>query len=207
MRIADKLKIALLFMSAGLAGVAQADDLMGPGYTTLSVVDGNALSDARGVIGVNLAAGDFNLQLNATAISLSEARGKGLAQINAFQSVGNNQGVAPDVSTINVQGNAFANARGVIKVNQASGIGNAQANGVAIAYGVEVVAESELAQTVSSVGLQLTTESGRKGVRAISVDDSAFRGARGIIQVNQSAGSGNATANSFALRFQTGGEN
>jgi hypothetical protein len=36
------------------------------------------------------------------------------------------------------------------------------------------------------------------------VADTAFRGARGIIQVNQSAGSGNATANSFAMRIMAG---
>ena len=207
MRISTKIILCGLALSFAFLEAAQADDLAGPGYTTLSVVDNNALSDARGVIGVNLAAGDFNVQLNATAISLSNARGKGIAGINSFQSVGANQGVAPDVALINIHGNAFANARGLIRINQASGIANAQANGIAIAYGInaEVLAENELAQTVSTVGLRLTTESGRKGVRSISIDDTAFRGARGIIQVNQSAGSGNATANSFALRFQIEG--
>jgi hypothetical protein len=38
----------------------------------------------------------------------------------------------------------------------------------------------------------------------VAIDNTAFDGARGLIQVNQSAGSGNATANSFALRVETG---
>jgi hypothetical protein len=38
-------------------------------------------------------------------------------------------------------------------------------------------------------------------IRNLEIDESTFGGARGVIQVNQSAGTGNATRNSFSYRF------
>jgi hypothetical protein len=43
-----------------------------------------------------------------------------------------------------------------------------------------------------------------KSHQAVSINDTAFEGAHGLVQVNQSAGSGNSTANNFALQVQLG---
>lgn len=193
-----------LAMWAVCASQAYAQD---DGYVARTVVDANALSNVQGAIGVNMAAGDFNLQFNGAAIALNaDQRGRGVAQVGALQAAGVNQGVMPDVAVIRVGGDAFANVRGVLSLNQASGLGNAQANGVAILLGVhaEDLAEVDLAQAVAMPGPNAAADAGRKGQRSISVAETAFRGARGIIQVNQSAGSGNATANSFAMRIMVG---
>jgi hypothetical protein len=42
------------------------------------------------------------------------------------------------------------------------------------------------------------------GVREASISSDAFRHANGIVQINQAAGAGNATANSFVLRPPAG---
>lgn len=171
-----------------------------------STVERNALQETRGVISVNLAAGDFNLQFNGQAIALShEARGRGIADLRSIQNIQADRRAVSDVSVISVRENAFANAAGLIAINQASGVANAQANGISISIGVDAqAADVDLAQTVSMTGLPATA-AGVRGIRAIRIDPSAFRNARGVVQVNQSAGTGNATANSFSLRFQTDG--
>ncbi len=171
-----------------------------------STIERNALQDTRGVISVNMAAGDMNLQFNGQVIAVShEVRGRGIADLRSLQNIQADRGLAGDVSVISVRENAFANATGLIAMNQASGIANAQANGISISIGVNAqAADVDLAQTVSMTGGPVGA-SGVRSTRSIRVDDSAFRNARGVVQVNQSAGVGNATANSFSLRLQTGG--
>jgi len=91
----------------------------------------------------------------------------------------------------------------LISVNQSSGVGNAQANGAAFAMGFEeVVAESVLSATTSNA-VPIDAENSKRH-QTVSIDDTAFHGAHGLVQVNQSAGSGNSTANNFALQVQLG---
>ena len=185
---------------------AQGPVVMVPVAINHSTVERNALQDTRGVISINMAAGDMNLQFNGQVIAVShEVRGRGIADLRSVQNIQADRGLAGDVSVISVRENAFANASGLIAMNQASGIANAQANGISISIGVNAqAADVDLAQTVSMTGAPISA-GGIRGARSIRVDDSAFRNARGVVQVNQSAGVGNATANSFSLRLQTGG--
>ena len=173
-----------------------------PGYITQSVIDGNALSNVRGRFAVNMAAGDSNTQVNAGALAIDLGGGLATAQVISYQAVGMIHAISPDLSIAIIGDRAFANSVGAISVNQTSGVGNTQANGMAIAVGfeVEAVSESVLAATASGVGL---TESGsNSGVKAVSISDTAFHGSLGLIQINQSAGSGNSTANNFAFQLQ-----
>src|SRR5690242_493869 len=87
---------------------------------------------------------------------------------------------------------------GCFRVNQASGSANAQANVIAIGIGADAdaLAESVLSSTASGIAPASVS---RGTIREAAISDSAFRGARGLVQVNQSAGSGNRTANHFAL--------
>ena len=109
-----------------------------------------------------------------------------------------------DVSIIRINDGAFANATGLLLINQASGQGNLQANSIAIALGIEggVISENTLAQIVTTSDPQSNAATSRGYTRKISVADDAFAGTRGIVQLNQSAGSRNATVNSFALRLR-----
>jgi hypothetical protein len=192
------LSALLLQITTGLhAGAVRADDL---GNIAQSVIAGNALANAHGVTAVNVAAGDINVQANAAALALNP-QGMSGAQVVILQDKTANQATGFDVATARIAEHTFANGSGLISINQASGQGNAQANGVAITLGIEgeVIAESVLAETLPGAVPPASAGISSKGVRAVSIDDTAFEGARGIVQVNQSAGSGNTTANNFAL--------
>jgi hypothetical protein len=195
--------VAAAMLAVSAASAAEPPSRV-PAVINVNAIDGQALQGARGVISVNLAAGDLNAQFNGQAISIThEARGRGMADLRSVQNIQAERAPGGDLSVISVRENAFANAIGLIAMNQASGVGNAQANGVAISIGVNAQAtDVDLAQSVSLTGLP--ARAGADRVRAIRVEESAFRHARGVVQVNQSAGAGNATANSFTLRLQTG---
>lgn len=175
-----------------------------PAYVTRSVIDGNALSNVRGRFAVNLAAGDSNAQTNAGAMAIGLDGGTAAALVGVHQATGWSRATAPDLSIAVIGGHAFANSSGAVSVNQTSGAGNTQANGMAVAVGfdVEAASESVLAATASGVGLAGPARGAN--MKAVSISDSAFRGSRGLVQINQSAGSGNSTANNFAFQLQLG---
>lgn len=175
-----------------------------PAYVTRSVIDGNALSDVRGRFAVNMAAGDSNAQMNAGALAIGLDGGTAAALVGMQQATGLIRATAPDLSIAVIGGRAFANSSGAVSVNQASGVGNTQANGMAIAVGFDVEAASEglLAATASGMGLAGPGKSAN--MKSASISDAAFRGSRGLVQINQSAGSGNSTANNFVLQLQLG---
>lgn len=207
--IAPKQRSAALFFAMTLLAVAPASadelSLLSPSsYLAQSMVDGNVLNSANGNIAVNLAAGDENMQLNAASLATSFGSGIAHAGVCGFQLTEKN-GSSPDAAMCTIGGEAFANVSGLIAVNQASGQGNAQANGVAIAIGVEAVAENVLGAIVTGHEPVVADEKNGAPLRHASVDESAFKGARGVVQLNQLAGSGNATANSFAVRVSLGG--
>lgn len=187
------------------SGLVMAQDPLSdlPGYVTQSVIDSNALSHVRGRFAVNMTAGDSNVQANAAAVALGAEGGSAIGLVGGIQVTDPRQGNLPDLATASIGSNVFANSSGLISVNQSSGVGNAQANGAAFAMGFEeVVAESVLSAATSNA---VPTGAGAgKSHQAVSINDTAFDGAHGLVQVNQSAGSGNSTANNFALQVQLG---
>jgi hypothetical protein len=174
-----------------------------PGYVTQSIIDSNVLSHVRGRFAVNMTAGDANTQANAAAIALGTQDGPAIGLINGMQVTNSQQANLPDIAIATIGSQAFAYSSGLISVNQSSGVGNAQANGAAFAMGFEeVVAESVLSATTSNA-VPIDAENSKRH-QTVSIDDTAFHGAHGLVQVNQSAGSGNSTANNFALQVQLG---
>lgn len=120
-----------------------------------ATLDGNALKDAKGNIGLNISAGDHNVQSNAAALAAADAGfvfGSADAEIfmdqNAEDNVAYNWGT---INTADFGANALENARGNIGVNIAAGSSNVQANSFAgsVASGsmgeatVSVVQETE----------------------------------------------------------------
>lgn len=196
----------LLVMPAVLhSGLVAAQDPLPdlPGYLTQSVINSNVLSHVRGRFAVNMAAGDSNAQANAASVALGAQGGPTIGLVGGIQVIDPRQGNLPDIATASIGNNVFANSSGLISVNQTSGVGNTQANGAAFAMGFEeVLAESTLSATTSNA-TPAGTGTG-KSHQAVSISDSAFDGAHGLVQVNQSAGSGNSTANNFALQVQLG---
>lgn len=166
----------------------------------------NTISDqvangARGAIAINSAAGDSNLQANDAAIVF----GRGIAATDLRQYVGF-QGSAPGMrSDLYIGGEAFNNTRGWLAINQAGGKGNAQGNGMAIAVGDGgALTEQSLEQVVAAQGALTDSDGDTTDQRTITVGPSTFRDARGVIQLNQSSGEGNANSNRFSLRVMGG---
>jgi len=163
-----------------------------------SIMSDMALAGAKGRVGLNMAAGDANVQANSAALATGElAR----ATSTVDQTLDATKLQAPSTAVAVITDRAFSNAAGLISVNQASGTGNLQVNSLAIGLGshAEAVSESRLSA--------ITTRATPKGVdgtrtRSAVIADTAFEGARGLVQVNQAAGSGNSTANHFALIVQ-----
>jgi hypothetical protein len=105
---------------------------------------------------------------------------------------------AQDLNIARITDDAFAGARGVIAVNQASGSHNAQINAVVISAGPIVLGSDALliAQRPGAPARSAGTAS--RSVAEIS--GGAFRSASGIVQINQIAGGGNVVHNAFSLR-------
>lgn len=166
-----------------------------------TIINGDTLMNVAGAIGVNMAAGDQNQQNNSGAIAMGNyAYSRNLIIQNAIAN-----GFTPDKASTRIQGQAFSNSSGWMAVNQASGQGNAQSNGMAIAAGARALTDVNLNQIQSgSQALIANQDNSNSPTRILEIEDSAFSGARGIMQVNQSAGTGNATSNSFELRLGVG---
>lgn len=205
LKIQASLLLALLGCSASNVVADPVPQLQH--YSTQAVIQDMALEGSVGAIGVNIAAGDSNAQLNARALAVSVGQGVASASIHAAQRV-ELLGDAPDSAVSLIQGGAFSNASGMISVNHASGVANAQVNDIAIGFAIGGVAvtESELSLTVTGQPGGLSSREQVQQHREASINGSAFEGASGVVQINQLAGSGNATSNSFGLTVSVGAE-
>ena len=194
--------VALLFSTFSFAGWSQsvlaADEY---GYLNDTVITNNALSNINGILGVNQAAGDFNLQANARAIS-NTASGLAGAEISQLSLL--NHTVSADSSITSINEGAFRNTVGLLSINQASGSGNLEANSITIAPNIlqEEISDDLLAQT--SLDVLPPPDSEQYGssdsLRAVNVDKTAFRGVKGVLQLNQAAGAHNVTHNRVIMQ-------
>ena len=177
-------------------------------YLNTSRIDGRALSGADGAITVNMTAGDLNQQANLLGIASGT---NAHIAINARQHHSDNQvlGDGPMEASASIGGQALSGARGVAMINQASGAGNATLNVVTATLaqqGIRETNDEALAASgaLASAGGQGAVNSGRSaGTRRVAVEASALQGFDGVLQLNQIAGSGNATANQLSISVQS----
>jgi hypothetical protein len=112
--------------------------------TNAAAVNGNALNNASGNIGVNVTAGDNNQQANAAAFSAADASfvfGSSDAEIFATQAVvGNTTNYQGNTNAATLGGNALQNASGNIGVNISAGNNNQQKNDLAASVAVARIA-------------------------------------------------------------------
>lgn len=117
--------------------------------TNSSVVNGNALQNASGNIGLNVTAGDNNQQANSAALSASDASflfGSSDAEIFARQDAQSNQAVNfGNTNAASLSGNALQNATGNIGVNISAGNSNQQKNDLAASVAVARMATATVA--------------------------------------------------------------
>ena len=182
---------------------------------TAVVADGRAqtpLDSARigaagrgldGRAAINQAAGQGNAQANQAALSLS-SDGIASAAASARQQL---EPVAAAAlarrAQARIDAGAFADARGLLQLNQSAGAGNAQLNQFALARGRDgssALDDAALAQVAGPAAAPLETRRA-PGLREAAIADDAFRGGQGVLQLNQTAGTGNASVNAIVLRL------
>ncbi|MDV3255389.1 MAG: hypothetical protein LOX98_08175 [Lysobacter sp.] len=188
---------AALVLSA-LAAPAAADDR--------AVIEGQAAAGTSGRIAVNQAAGTGNAQANLAAIAIADG-GTGLVGLQARQQP--TAGALDRAASAQLRDGAFSASQGLLSVNQVAGSGNAQANlfaigqlgspAVALVAGVDDAALAGVAGDTTSGGAQPTSRP-----REAFIADDAFRGSQGVVQVNQTAGVGNASTNAIVLQLPGG---
>lgn len=176
-----------------------------PVVENLSQIHGNVAGSGQGIMAINLAAGDSNAQLNASALAISVGQGVQSMQLRQNINFSAIDQAQDSISTISE--NAFTNAQGALSVNQVSGVGNAQINAISIGVGLEgaVISDAQLAATTSGHATAALEDPQYR--REARIEGQAFKGSSGLVQVNQLAGTGNATANSFQLKVELGTEN
>ncbi|HEY0333980.1 MAG TPA: hypothetical protein VGC74_09760 [Stenotrophomonas sp.] len=175
------------------------------GYLADSRIDGRALSGATGAIAVNQAAGDLNLQANLRALATG-GRASGSVQAAQVRAANHYDGALRGASAT-LAGDALSGASGIASINQASGSGNAELNTVVAVLADQGIRETndEALASFASAGGQGGAEEGQPvGPRNVGVSSTALRGFDGVLQLNQIAGSGNATGNQLSLSVQDG---
>lgn len=165
--------------------------------TDTATID-NSGARYQGNIAVNQAAGDQQQQANARAIAVGPSA---TATTEIRQRLGTASGPGRDARS-SIQGDAFSGGNGVVGVNQSAGASNQQANAlrISISNQPQSIDDSVLMQqNVALLNNSDATDSA-PGYRQITTSDQAFTGSRGVIQLNQSAGVGNRTANTLSVR-------
>lgn len=168
-------------------------------------VDGQAASGISGVASLNLAAGTGNAQTTLRAIAIGDVA---LARAFGVQAVDTHGvDVTRDAKAV-ITDSALGNVTGVVGLNQAAGGANAQANLIAIGTNAGVtfaqtVDESALAATAAPSSAT-TTNPTPAGSREARIDAGAIAAPTGVLQINQTAGVGNASTNAIVLQLPGG---
>lgn len=168
-------------------------------------IDGHALASSSGAVRVNQAAGDLNLQANLQAMAVG---GFASAAGRVWQRSENDVATAPVHASVAISDGALANASGMYAINQVAGSGNAQFNVVAAAlagYGIEEADDAVMAASGAMPAGGTPSPLDQPGTsREVAVAATAMQGFRGVMQLNQVAGSANATGNTLEISVSGG---
>lgn len=169
------------------------------GTSNVAVIANDSFQTVRGSLHVNEAAGDANAQGNVAEV----IRGSSHVQLHIQQRTGAPPAIGG--ASASIRDSAFADVSGLVQINQTAGSGNAQGNLAIVRVSVpaQVLSDDTLAgampvQTVTKHGLGSTLFSDNVDTAATTLHG------KGIVQINQSAGTGNATANGFLLQTAQG---
>ncbi|MHB8364329.1 MAG: hypothetical protein ACYDEK_07080 [Vulcanimicrobiaceae bacterium] len=200
MAIANAFAVAMLVALSGVPATALADGPKrtnsAPAGTDQAVIAGQSFDGVTGAIRLNQTAGNGNAQANL--IVITNGAGARVRLIQQTDATGTVNGRASILG--------FAGAVGAIQVNQSAGNGNAQGNVILLELGcgASELNDGTLGSMVSEPEQHTGGYAGPHGTNVAGVSPGAFSKASGIIQVDQVAGTGNSTANSFHLQIQLG---
>ena len=152
----------------------------------------------QGNFSLNQAAGDLQQQVNARAFANGPQASANTQIQQRLQSV-----IDPNMDArASIQGNAFSHGSGALGVNQSAGASTQQANALRISISTQPQSIDDsvlLQQNVALINSSDPSDTS-PGYRHVTTGDQAFTGSRGVIQLNQSAGVGNQTANTLSVR-------
>ncbi|WP_317202187.1 hypothetical protein [Janthinobacterium sp.] len=171
---------------------------------SVNLIDDGALSRGDGVMALNLSAGAGNAQTNLAVFGMADGA-LALRAASSQRSASAYQR-ARGMAVSEIGAGAFSGGDGLLALNQAAGDANTQANLVLV--GIASVSELSAEQLgVAGIAPPPAPAAGTaRRVPIAAIADTAFVGAHGIVQVNQLAGSGNSTANIFALSISFGAQ-
>jgi hypothetical protein len=163
---------------------------------------GDIATEAGGVLGLNMTAGDFNMQSNAAVLALiaDSAASETYAGTSSFQTLFGNtlNGGVPDAQMRNAV-SVDIGASGVagnVGLNAVSGAFNVQSNGVAIAaVPGSVLAQAQAGLTQNAQQNLSTHHDTVNGVEATVILD----GVSGNVGMNLASGVGNVQSNSITI--------
>ncbi|WP_232490421.1 hypothetical protein [Burkholderia ubonensis] len=197
----DSAALALFVLIAPPCACAQSAPFGVALVSGAATIATGAATGATGAIAINETAGLDNAQGNQLALATGAP---GVGYVGVRQAASTSARVGDTASRI--EGSAFSNISGALMVNQSAGVGNLQRNSTMLGtLGAEVraVSDTELSETAPGHG-GMGLPVGGRGMPEASISGDAFKHISGIVQVNQTSGAGNATANSFVLRPPAG---
>ncbi len=208
---ANQTAISMIASGSGAASVeatvesnqkaARNDIVPGTAISTSNTATGGLVDGVGGNIGVNTAAGFWNLQQNSLAVAEGSEGLFATAWVDAVQDLDapngiNIFGVALNTAT----GGTISNAVGNIGANYAAGFVNLQANSVAVAHASDAALATAVAESRQDIENQ---DYGIAGVQNNTATSGAMTVVSGNVGVNVAAGYGNAQVNSLALAATT----
>ena len=113
---------ALLFVSLNVAATGTPQDV--------SRIGVNSLNNTNGIIGVNMAAGDNNIQANNKSIAIGQ-HAQAITKADFVVTDLSNQNLTEknhSIASVRIEANTLQNSHGLIAINQVSGSNNAQLN-------------------------------------------------------------------------------
>lgn len=192
----------LLMLATPVMAQVSGADIPVAAADAITVAAGEG-SGNTGRVAVNVAAGNNNQQAGAAAIAIGGTAIAGGSVQQAMDRIGG----ADRPTAITIGAGAFSDNQGLVSINLTAGHQNQSANLAALAIGtLGVVTDQMLAQSsapTKPAGPSVPSLDAPNDV--IAVDDSAFGGNSGLVQVNLVGGERNSSANTFALNVSAGG--
>lgn len=170
-----------------------------------SRIDGHALAASNGAVRINQAAGDLNLQTNLQGIAVGQ---RASVHFGGAQRSKDDHATPPLQATVAIADAALSGANGLYAINQIAGSGNAQFNAVAATLaqlGIQEADDAAMATGAAIPAGGTPSPLGQPGsLRKAEVAASAMQGFRGVMQLNQIAGSRNETGNMLEISVHGG---
>jgi len=204
-------KIATIFLVTSL-NTGFADPLRVPTARQAITISKSSIErvfeNVAGMTRVNVTAGTGNIQQNSSAIAIiSDNKNNAVAKIKSTQLTNNFADKSRQIMSAEIGQGAFNGTRGLASINQSAGVDNTQLNAMAIAVGgarpfaIVEMNESQLLGETQVAGFRVSSPAGdlTQDSAVTVLSTAAFQGAQGVIQLNQAAGRGNLTSNSFTM--------